>query len=163
MEIYFAKRFKVFILAGLILFGSLAGQEVNGVKVPDPASLSADWWEYFDVSDEDISSRVQEFLTAVEKVPSELSPENQKIAQGEIDSIQTNLSTLEQLLEKAEPFTPSPPPIADTYSINKLLDLNRSLRKAKIDLAIQTQERKDLILLLDSQQDELDHLIQVYC
>lgn len=100
---------------------------------PDPTQLSMDWWRYFDNQDKDLDAHITEFIQSLKATTAHLTPLNQQQASLLITRIETMLHTYAGALKKPKPEQPQIPPLAETYSIDQLLQLFRTLQQGLIE------------------------------
>ena len=122
MKIVPATRFLILILGVLAALNSGAQEveERNTPAVPEPASLAANWWTYFEGTREEVEPRVAAFLDTANVQIADLAPQNQEIAASVLGAVRNNLSAYLNLMDDTEPAVLELPPDAVSYSIEEL-------------------------------------------
>ena len=132
MKIVPATRFLILILGVLAALNSGAQEfeERDVPAVPEPSSLEANWWTYFEGTREEVEPRVAVFLDTTKTQIADLAPQNQEIAESVLGAVQNNLSAYLNLIDEAQPTLLELPPGAVRYSIEDLLQLAAVARDA---------------------------------
>ena len=132
MKIVPATRFLILILGVLAALNSGAQEveERSAPAVPEPASLEANWWTYFEGTRDEVEPRVEDFLDSANSQIADLAPQNQEVATSVLAAVRNNLSAYLNLMGEAEPAVVELPPDAVSYSIEELLQLAATARDA---------------------------------
>ncbi len=132
MKIVPATRFLILILGVLAALdsGAQVVEERDTPAVPEPASLAANWWTYFEGTREEVEPRVEVFLDTANAQAADLAPQNQEIAASVLGAVRNNLSAYLNLMDESEPAVLELPPKAVSYSIEDLLQLAATARDA---------------------------------
>lgn len=146
----------------LFLFFSFFLVAEEGVEIPDPGALRPDWWNYFDVPVEKLSERVPPFIADLEKRATEITPQNKDRVNASVELIRSKLSSLIQVRSQEIPPPPKPAPIAEKYTLDQLIELNREFRKLGFQLKTKSDELNVLNTSIQNEQERLDRLTQSY-
>jgi small-conductance mechanosensitive channel len=143
-----ATRFLILILGVLAALNSGAQEveERTAPAVPEPASLEANWWTYFEGTREEVEPRVAAFLDTANTQIADLAPQNQEVAASVLGAVRNNLSAYLNLMGETEPAVAELPPDAVSYSIESLLQLAATARDASAaaageELEVSREER----------------------
>ena len=164
MKIVPATRFLVLILGVLAALNSGAQEveERNAPAVPEPASLVANWWTYFEGTREDVEPRVAVFLDTMNAQVADLAPQNQEIAESILAAVRNNLSAYLNLIDDTEPAVLELPPEAVSYSIEDLLQLAATARDASAAAAEEQLEVSREERVLDGASRRRDAVFKAY-
>jgi len=159
-----ATRFLVLILGVLAALNSGAQEveERNAPAVPEPASLVANWWTYFEGTREDVEPRVAVFLDTMNAQVADLAPQNQEIAESILAAVRNNLSAYLNLIDDTEPAVLELPPEAVSYSIEDLLQLAATARDASAAAAEEQLEVSREERVLDGASRRRDAVFKDY-
>lgn len=157
------KRFgRVLAICAFVVFSgaTIAAPEVIAPP-PDPTDLQSDWWNYFsgtDIKPVELSKQVAsstEFLAALgAKLTGPDTDATAKLVESVIDSLNRY-----QMIKSAPPPAALPLRVpSDTYTIEQVLDIIKSLRKNQIELSSLTQERDVLEAAAKSGEKEQSRL-----
>ncbi len=126
------------VLLSVLAAVQVSAQEAEPPAPPDaPAfdELASDWWTYFEGAREDVEPRVEAFLQRVREDIDGLSPANQEVARGVLESVENNLSALLNLRVEQETAIQELPAAAVGYSIEDLLGFAAMSRDAAAEVA----------------------------
>jgi len=159
-----ATRFLILILGVLAALNSGAQEveERNAPAVPEPASLVANWWTYFEGTREDVEPRVAVFLDTMNAQVADLAPQNQEIAESILAAVRNNLSAYLNLIDDTEPAVLELPPEAVSYSIEDLLQLAATARDASAAAAEEQLEVSREERVLDGASRRRDAVFKDY-
>ncbi len=125
------------VLLSLLVAVPVSAQEAEQAAPPTPPAfdeLASDWWTYFEGSSEDVEPRVAAFLETVRADIDALSPANQEVALGVLESVENNLSALLNLRVEEETAVQELPAAAIGYSIEDLLSFAAMARDAEAEV-----------------------------
>jgi len=159
-----ATRFLILILGVLAALNSGAQEleESNTPAVPEPASLAANWWTYFEGTREEVEPRVAAFFDTANAQIAELEPQNQEIAASVLGAVRNNLSAYLNLMDETEPAVLELPPDAVSYSIEDLLQLAAIARETSAAAAEEQLEVSREELVLDGASRRRDAVFKDY-
>ena len=129
-------RFFLFIAA--LLVTSVNAQDTEPQSLPEPpdlTSLQSGWWSYLEKSGEedDPALRVEPFLADVERQLATLRAENQEVGQSVFRAIRENLSAYVELLGEGDEAVRQLDAPAESYTIDKLLQVAAESRVARAE------------------------------
>lgn len=142
MNISVSPRILTLLFAMLIAVASPAqeGDVSEGPAPPDFNSLQTNWWSYFEGPREEVEPRVTEFLGIVETQVADLEVQNQQVAQSILTAVRDNFTAYLTLLDDSELAPQELPAPSASYSIDDLLDLAATARRARSDAAAELVE-----------------------
>lgn len=139
------------------------GEEAAGpVIMPEPADLTAGWWQYFLAEGEELDQRVQDITERLERLPAELPPEVAAQAAPHIELFRANVQALPQARAQKGTETPAPVAFAESYSLNEMLDLARRQREALAELGPERNEVAEAESNIKSSSRAIDTLMAAY-
>ena len=164
MKIVPATRLLVLILGVLAALNSGAQEveERTAPAVPEPASLDANWWTYFEGTREEVEPRVAAFLDTANTQIADLAPQNQEVAASVLGAVRNNLSAYLNLMGETEPAVAEPPPDSVSYSIESLLQLAATARDASAAAAGEQLEVSREERVLDGASRRRDAVFKDY-
>ena len=164
MKIVQATRFFILILGVLAALNSGAQEveERSAPAVPEPASLDANWWTYFEGARDDVEPRVAAFLDTANTQIADLEPQNQEVAASVLGAVRNNLSAYLNLMGETEPAVAELPPDAVSYSIESLLQLAATARDASATAAEEQLEVSREERVLDGASRRRDTVFKDY-
>ena len=164
MKIVQATRFFILILGVLAALNSGAQEvgERSAPAVPEPASLDASWWTYFEGARDDVEPRVAAFLDTANTQIADLAPQNQEVAASVLGAVRNNLSAYLNLMGETEPAVAELPPDAVSYSIESLLQLAATARDASATAAEEQLEVSREERVLDGASRRRDTVFKDY-
>ena len=164
MKIVQATRFFILILGVLAALNSGAQEveERSAPAVPEPASLDANWWTYFEGARDDVEPRVAAFLDTANTQIADLAPQNQEVAASVLGAVRNNLSAYLNLMGETEPAVAELPPDAVSYSIESLLQLAATARDASATAAEEQLEVSREERVLDGASRRRDTVFKDY-
>lgn len=164
MKIVPATRFLILILGVLAALNSGAQEveERSAPAVPEPASLDANWWTYFEGARDDVEPRVAAFLDTANTQIADLAPQNQEVAASVLGAVRNNLSAYLNLMGETEPAVAELPPDAVSYSIESLLQLAATARDASATAAEEQLEVSREERVLDGASRRRDTVFKDY-
>ena len=164
MKIVQATRFFILILGVLAALNSGAQEveERSAPAVPEPASLDANWWTYFEGARDDVEPRVAAFLDTANTQIADLAPQNQEVAASVLGAVRNNLSAYLNLMGETEPAVAELPPDAVSYSIESLLQLADTARDASAAAAEEQLEVSREERVLDGASRRRDTVFKDY-
>jgi small-conductance mechanosensitive channel len=159
-----ATRFLILILGVLAALNSGAQEfeERDVPAVPEPSSLEANWWTYFEGTREEVEPRVAVFLDTINTQITDLAPQNQEIAESVLGAVRNNLSAYLNLIDEAEPTLLELPPGAVRYSLEDLLQLAAAARDASAAAAEEELEVSREERVLDGASRRRDAVFKDY-
>ena len=113
-----------------------SGESSDSIQLPDPLKLEPKWWKYFEVDNKALPSRVDRFKKEIDRLVTELSPEEQTAVAKSIDNTHRNLTELLAHAKKTEPeVVEKALPFKESYSIHDLTELVEASRtyNARLD------------------------------
>ncbi len=136
MKIAMPSRLLALLLSMLVAVPVSAQEAEQAAPPTTPAfdELASDWWTYFEGTREEVEPRVASFLQTVRDDIDALSPANQEIALGVLESVENNLSALLNLRVEEETVVQELPAAAIGYSIEDLLRFAAMARDAEADV-----------------------------
>ncbi|MDJ0906670.1 MAG: mechanosensitive ion channel [Woeseiaceae bacterium] len=137
MKIAMPSRLLALLLSMLVAV-PVSAQQAEQPAPPAPPTfdeLASDWWTYFEGTREEVEPRVATFLQTVRDDIDGLSPANQEIALGVLESVENNLSALLNLRVEEETEVQELPAAAVGYSIEDLLRFAAMARDADAEVA----------------------------
>ncbi len=149
--------FRLFFLAAFLYSHSLVAQNATPA-VPDPSRLDTSWWNYFAVDSKNepdaLAVRIQNTNEQLKKI-SALIPDSEKEKLIPIvDGLIQRFTAYGKLRAAPLPTGPSAGIPAQTYSVEKILELADTLRKIKLEHQIVVEQVKRLEKALKSGQAE---------
>jgi len=164
VKIVQATRFFILILGVLAALNSGAQEveERSAPAVPEPASLDANWWTYFEGARDDVEPRVAAFLDTANTQIADLAPQNQEVAASVLGAVRNNLSAYLNLMGETEPAVAELPPDAVSYSIESLLQLAATARDASATAAEEQLEVSREERVLDGASRRRDTVFKDY-
>ena len=121
----------------LVAIGGMSQEAEQAAPPSAPAfdELASDWWLYFEGAREEVDPRVESFLATAAEQIADLSPANQEVAQGVLESVENNFTALLNLRDEEEAATQELPDLAVGYSIEDLLSFAAMARVASAEVA----------------------------
>ena len=150
---------RAFVLA-LVLFSPVATPGAGENRTPpDPAQLSADWWVYFSTPEDQASGSLDQRITlaidGLRKTKQSVTVAQSTRIGALVDGVIASLEQYGRLVQ-AKPPVPLPAPVAaETYSLDELLGVMDKLRKARLELDLETQETAQLDNAIREAQGQL--------
>ncbi len=112
-----------------IIEDAIASDDQNNIiSEPNPFDLQPYWWNYFDNSEDKLASKTNNFLSNLNKLKDAISDEYKEDSKVYIRKISSSLKALSNISKTTKPESIEAP-FKDTYSLDELLELNRSLYK----------------------------------
>ncbi len=120
--------------------GSLWAQEIPALTQetgtteaapPNPQELRAEWWRYFEVEPDKLRPRIAETLSRLETLVAGAPASQQDNLRDLLERLRVNLQALPKLKTQEGPSQPPPAAFKEAYSIEQILELNKSLREAE--------------------------------
>lgn len=130
--------------------------------VPDPASLRADWWLYFNVGQDVLRERVAETEALLRRRYGEAQGAGGRSFSGLIDRIAGQLDAMLAASRLQAPEPRPAPPLADSYTPAEALELVSALRKARVELELESSEVQATQLALQSTLEQVDRDMATY-
>lgn len=99
---------------------------------PNPLDLKKNWWDFFDVEPSLLPDRTEDFSAFTQKIIQN-TPETERVRLSELlDRIESNLGAY--VVAKSQPEDKPAPltPIADSYRVSDIIQLNREIRNREI-------------------------------
>lgn len=128
--------------------------QTKQASFPDPTSLSADWWKYFEVTGDVFKQRIKFTRERLDKLIEALAPEQRDAA---VEGKKLLLGKLQELPKlrsvngKAE--QPLPPVFKKAYTIEEWLLIGRKLRSQRNDVE---KEKEDIGIRQEKETREND-------
>jgi len=132
------------------------------VAFPNPIDLDKNWWEYFNVKEDEFNVRKEKFANALIKIKKDLNAQQLTVIEPLIDRILVGLEVLSEFKKPVIPAPPSKEEIKASYNFQDLINLG--LKRYEIDKSKRlyefqiSLERKTLKL----SEKKLDLLTQEY-
>ena len=122
----------VLLLACVVWATTSFAQDVEDSPPPTPklGALKSDWWAFFEGSREQVEPRVTVFLEDISTQITELESQNREFAVSTLSAVRDNLNALLALSDDTELAPESLTPVAESYSLDELLELATRERAA---------------------------------
>ena len=134
----------------LVVAGPAVAEETQ--STPEPANLSADWWNYFAtepaLDKEQMEKRMSSFKDALTAMLNNLDPARRLELEPQVTRSTELLDRYLERLDEAPAPLPAIVPVADTYSLEEGLTRHREWRKLRLEttsLREETEWQKELI------------------
>lgn len=114
------------------------GAAAQSPVVPDPAALTAGWWDYLDSAGPELDARIANVLRRAEESAAGLPPEQAGEAGQSLERLRISLEALPGLLALQPAVPPELPPPPAAYTTREFLQLDRQIR----DLQLELEERR---------------------
>lgn len=155
----------IFLFSGVLPQISYA-QEKQDTAPPkqqlDPGDLSPGWWKDLTSKEKNLQKTIDEIIKKVEPYTETLSEENKVKAKSFVKDIKLNLQSYLKIIEQPLQEKPPTPPIAKSYTIDQLIELNNTYVREAIELAGRKDERSDLQQVIENLGDRMDLVRQNY-
>jgi potassium-dependent mechanosensitive channel len=132
------------------------------VSPPNPMSLQPQWWHYFQVDEDELKQRIAITTKNLQEVYATLSFDDQATASPLINKIVATLNALSQAKKIETSIPASSAPFLKTYTLEKQIELNKSIRKAKVDIINETERRNQLHNRIAKAQKVADNMLVAY-
>jgi small-conductance mechanosensitive channel len=106
--------------------------------VPEPAALSASWWEFLDLGNPGAEERTNALLDRAVQAAAALPPPQSAEAQSAVERLRASLRTLPAMLQVRAAQPPAVPAATATYTTTEFLRLDRRIR----DIQTEIEERR---------------------
>lgn len=143
-------------------YGQQTELSAEPVEIPQPASLEANWWRFFEVGGEELEQRIQKAIEALKPLPTKLASERTVAARQFIERIESNLQALPQA--RSQP-TPTPPPLlgyAENYTVSQLLDIAGRLSQLQAQLQAERDEVASVEGAIKAAHQRIDTQLAAY-
>ena len=110
-------------------------EKAEALQAPNPASLRAGWWSYFEGGRAEVEPRVTGFLQNLGPQIAELDPSSQVLAESDLKALRDNFTVYLDLLDTQAPEARDPPEAQERYTIEELLELGNLVRDARTSAA----------------------------
>ena len=130
-------------LAALMFAVAVTAQQSSAPPLPDPGTLSASWWDYFEAEGDELSTRARNFekrLNDVESAWSAQGAEPFPAGKVLIDEIRRLLDRYVRLKGEQIPDPPASGKIHEQYSITALQQLAANRREVQLELELQQDD-----------------------
>lgn len=125
-------RFLALLLGVALSLNAHAQESVDKPDASKPVleSMEANWWSYFEGSQDAVELRATDFLTEISVQVTRLQPANEPIGQSILEAVQDNFTAYLALLDEDEFAQPILPEAQVSYSLDDLLQLASVSREA---------------------------------
>jgi len=154
------------INASSLLLNEIAGLETNyskDLQSPNPLQLHPQWWEYFNVKEEDVlRQRIELTNRNLQELYSTLPFEDQSTAVALINKISVTLNALPFARKQNTDSFIASKPFLKNYTFEQQIELTHQIRKLKNDLQ---QEKASVALSkerLAKAHKDIDNLLVAY-
>ncbi len=131
-------------------------------EIPDPLALSPKWWSYFEVKDEELAKRVNEFKTHISRSTVNIGDDDKSKADAYLKKINASLNALIELKKAQSSFALDEAPYKEQYTLEKISNLDRKRRDLEKTQQRELPNLKDNIKATDSTARRLDTLYAAY-
>ena len=153
------------LVLGLLIAVVSPAQESETAAPPDPPdfmSLSQNWWDYFEGSQDEVGPRIETFLERTSSETANLGAQNQEVALPIVDAVRDNLQVYLSLLGGLEIQRDVLSAPEETYTIDELLTVAARAREARAaaneaELEVEREQR-----ILDGTTRRRDALFKEY-
>lgn len=120
------------MLACVVLTTASFAQDLedNPPQTPELGSLQSNWWGFFEGSREQVRPRATVLFKDISNQIAEREPQNREFAASTLSAARDNFNALLALSDDAELAPESLTPVAESYSIDELLELATRERAA---------------------------------
>lgn len=143
-------------ISGLLSTAIMSGDKAD-VSAPDPGTLTADWWKYFDVEETALEERIKH-ISASLRALNDTTEESQQ----SIERLIANLQIYRGLKEKSVPEPPAAAPLQDNYSLKQWLDIVHKQKTLQVDLQSTEENLRRDEKQIKFLQNQLDSLTAAY-
>ena len=122
------------LVLGLLVASSSTAQEPEAATAPSPPdfeSLSQNWWDYFEGSQEEVGPRVETFLARANDEIAALGAQNQELAPAVLEAVRDNLQVYQTLLGGLEIQRDVLSAPEEAYAIDDLITVAARARDAR--------------------------------
>ncbi len=126
--------------------------------LPDPAKLSQNWWSYFEAPADQIADRIADFEAMVKNSTAVID----ETSKSQIEKMHLDLHSYVEATQLKAPSQFLTNPIASSYSLDHVLDLNREARKKNIELLTYKSDREEKLRKIEESQACLDRFLLNY-
>lgn len=117
-------------LLGTILEETVREDEQHNIELePNPLNLQSNWWKYFEDSEEQLDIKIKSFIANLNKLSNSSGDKHKEKSFEYITRIQASLKALIDIKRTSEKIKLTETPFKESYSLDELLYLNRSLRE----------------------------------
>ncbi|MCE5318525.1 MAG: mechanosensitive ion channel [Parachlamydia sp.] len=132
------------------------------LSVPDPYHLHPQWWQYYDVDDQELARRVADTITQMQALYAKLNQEDQQATLPLINSFNASLATLSEARKEQAKTLPSPKNISSKYTLDQQLQLHQQWRKLDLDTRKDQDDYEELVDRISKAHNNLDTLFAAY-
>ncbi len=140
----------------------LAQEKITPTSPPKPSDLTDEWWLFYQEDNEKASERIDQTQFELEQTLELVSDENLQKGRNTVDRILTNLQAYQQVAAQPPPSLPTPKPIADRYTIDDIVELNRQIRQTTIELQREKDNQNEQLRKLSAAEKHLRELQKKY-
>ncbi len=142
--------------------GAISKTEAETVILPDPGSLGADWWRYFEVEEGQLEQHVKMISERLQSRLLELSLEEQESGKANIDRFLTNLNALTKVRDKKYEEPPVSPLFKTAYTLEEWLALERQYRAREKEVKGEQMAATQFKKVLQGAEQNYDNLLAAY-
>ena len=141
----------------------LSSEKVEAsAELPNPLALSPKWWSYFEVKEEMLANKINEFKTHIDTYSVNISDEYKSETDAYIKRINASLTALIELEKVNSRFTSKDVPSKEKYTLEELSNLDRKRRDLGLTLKRELPNLKDNLKATDSMARKIDTLYAAY-
>ncbi len=159
-------RFISFVgIASLILCLTAYAQEsevVSDTPLPDPLSLTSEWWSYFEDAGDELSERSNLFRSRLESTRDAAPLSRADEISNIVDEINQSLGPYAELRERKPAGPGVIPPTLEKYSLASVLGLVSRIRDLQLELDLAREEINHREKGIKQAQRQLDTLRAAY-
>ncbi|ADI38347.1 mechanosensitive ion channel domain-containing protein [Waddlia chondrophila] len=159
------KRFFLFFISILFLLTSalIADQEKEKEpSTPSPLELKQNWWEFFDVSDETLKSRLDTFKKENKALLSSLSDKEHEEIHRKMDQVFLMLDLYAKKKEEVQPSSAPQLQLLEFYTLDQLVEVYERLQRSEMEIGILQSKIKIQQSRINRLQNTLDRSILLY-
>jgi len=128
-------------LLAAIFLGTVVHAQDDQAVLPDPLTLQANWWGYFEpvepINKAELDARIVNTLARLEQLQKNVGDEQFGVLSPLVTKIQDGLSQYSSLRSAAGSEAPTPIPSSTTYSVTQALERFTLWRKQKRELDLE--------------------------
>lgn len=113
-----------------ILEGTVKNDVQTSIELePNPLNLKSNWWKYFEDSGEQLDTKINTFLSNLNALSDSVSDKHKEKSTEYIARIKASLKALVDIKKTHTKPKSDTAPFKESYTLDEMLDLNRSLRE----------------------------------